>query len=63
MLAAELRELSLEDLNKELRDLFREQFNLHLQKGTSELIKPHRIKKVRREIARVKTILHEKLGE
>lgn len=63
MLSAELRELNIENLNKELHDLLREQFTLRLQKGTSDLAKPHQIKRVRREIAKVKTILHEKIGE
>jgi large subunit ribosomal protein L29 len=63
MLATELRALSVEDLNKELHDLLREQFNLNLQKSTSEVARSHRIKRVRRDIARVKTILHEKVGE
>ncbi len=62
MLATELREMSVENLSKELHDLLREQFNLRIQKGTSELAKSHRIKRVRRDIARVKTIMHERVG-
>jgi len=60
MKASELRDKSVEDLGKELNGLLREQFNLRMQKGTGQLSKPHRVGQVRREIARVKTILNEK---
>jgi len=60
MKATELREKSVDDLQKELHGLLREQFNLRMQKGTGQLSQPHRVSQVRREIARVKTILSEK---
>lgn len=60
MKASELRDKSIEDLQKELYGLLREQFNLRMQKGTGQLSQPHRVSQVRREIARVKTILSEK---
>ncbi len=60
MKASELREKSVDDLQKELHGLLREQFNLRMQKGTGQLSQPHRVSQVRREIARVKTILSEK---
>jgi len=60
MKATELRDKSVEDLGKELIGLLREQFNLRMQKGTGQLSKTHRVGQVRREIARVKTILNEK---
>jgi large subunit ribosomal protein L29 len=60
MKASELRGKSIEDLQKELHGLLREQFNLRMQKGTGQLSQPHRVSQVRREIARVKTILSEK---
>lgn len=60
MKASELREKSIEDLQKELHGLLREQFNLRMQKGTGQLSQPHRVSQVRRDIARVKTILNEK---
>jgi large subunit ribosomal protein L29 len=63
MNAKELRDKSAEDLNKELIDLLREQFNLRMQKGTGQLARPHQMKQVRRNIARVKTILREKAGK
>lgn len=60
MKASELKDKSVEDLNKELNGLLREQFNLRMQKGTGQLSQPHRVSQVRRDIARVKTILNEK---
>lgn len=62
MKASELREKNVEELNKELLDLLREQFNLRMQKGTGQLAKPHLLKDVRRNIARVKTVLNAKAG-
>jgi len=63
MNAKEMRDKSAEDLNKELMDLLREQFNLRMQKGTGQLARPHQMKQVRRNIARVKTILREKASK
>jgi large subunit ribosomal protein L29 len=60
MKAAELRAKSQEDLNKEMLDLLREQFNLRMQRGSGQLSRPSDVKRVRREIARIKTILNEK---
>lgn len=62
MKAKELKEKSVEDLNKDLLELAREQFNLRMQKGTGQLAKPHLLKEVRRNIARVKTVLNQKAG-
>lgn len=62
MKASELKEKSMDDLNKELLNLLREQFNLRMQKGTGQLAKPHLMKAVRRNIARVKTVLNQKAG-
>ena len=62
MKAAELRNKSVEDLNKELMELLREQFNLRMQRGTGQLARPHQMRQVRRSIARVKTLLREKAG-
>ena len=63
MKANELRDKSVEDLNKELLSLAREQFNLRMQRGSGQLARPHQMKVVRRNIARVKTILKEKAGK
>jgi large subunit ribosomal protein L29 len=60
MNAKELREKNADELNKELVELLREQFNLRMQKGTGQLARPHQMKVVRRSIARVKTVLCEK---
>ncbi|MDH5369260.1 MAG: 50S ribosomal protein L29 [Gammaproteobacteria bacterium] len=62
MKANDLRDKSVEDLNKELLELTREKFNLRMQQGTGQLTQPHQIKAARRNIARVKTILNEKAG-
>ena len=60
MKATELNEKSVEELNAELINLLREQFNLRMQHSTGQLEKTDQLKKVRRSIARVKTILTEK---
>jgi large subunit ribosomal protein L29 len=60
MKAAELKEKSVEELNAELLNLLREQFNLRMQHSTGQLEKTDQLKKVRRNIARLKTILTQK---
>lgn len=60
MKATDLRQKSGDELKKELDGLLREQFNLRMQQGTGQLSRPDQMKKVRRSIARVKTILTEK---
>jgi len=60
MATAELREKSIDELNTELSALFREQFNLRMQQGSGQDIKPHNHKRVRRQIARIKTIINQK---
>lgn len=62
MNTTELREKSVEELNAELLNLLREQFNLRMQHSTGQLEKTDQLKVVRRNIARVKTILTEKAG-
>lgn len=57
--ASELRAKTEPDLRRELIDLLREQFNLRMQKGTGQLGQPHRMKQVRRDIARIHTVLNE----
>ncbi len=59
MKANELRTSSVEALRKQLIDLLREQFNLRMQRGTGQLSKPSQMKTVRRDIARVKTVMAE----
>lgn len=60
MSAVDLREKSVEELDGELTSLYREKFNLRMQQGSGQDVKPHDHKRVRREIARVKTIINEK---
>ena len=60
MNAAELRNRKPEELQGQLVELLREQFNLRMQKGSGQLGNPSRFKAVRREIARIKTVLNEK---
>lgn len=62
MKASELREKSKQELDTLLGELAREQFNLRMQKGTGQIAKPDQIKKVRRDIARIQTILNEMAG-
>ena len=56
----ELRNKSVDELRQELLDLMKERFNLRMQKGMSEMLRPHLYKQVNRNIARVKTLLKEK---
>ncbi|MCB1828227.1 MAG: 50S ribosomal protein L29 [Coxiellaceae bacterium] len=60
MKAQALRDSSIEELNKQLIELYREQFNLRMQKGMGEAPRPHIFKQVRRDIARIKTIIKQK---
>lgn len=62
MKAAELREKSVEELNAQLLDLLRDQFNFRMQKSTGQLKQTHLLKQVRRDIARIKSALSEKAG-
>ncbi|QJQ94340.1 MULTISPECIES: 50S ribosomal protein L29 [Halomonadaceae] len=63
MKAQEIREKTVEDLREQLFELLREQFNLRMQKATGQLSQTHLLKQVRRDIARVKTVLNEKAGD
>lgn len=60
MKAQELREKSVEDLNNELAELAKKEFELKFQNKTTQLKQTHQIKQTRRDIARVKTVLAEK---
>ncbi len=59
MKANDLRGMSQEDLNKELLNLRREQFSLRMQRATGQLARPHEYGRVKKDVARVKTILGE----
>ena len=60
MNATELRDKTPDQLREELANLKKEQFNLRFQAATGSLENPARIKTVRRDVARVKTVLNEK---
>ena len=60
MKASELRAKSVDELNKELLDLLKAQFGLRMQAATQQLSNNSQIGKVRRDIARVRTLLREK---
>jgi large subunit ribosomal protein L29 len=63
MKASELRTKSIDELNKELLDLLKAQFGLRMQKATQQLNNLSQIGKVRRDIARVRTLLREKAAQ
>jgi large subunit ribosomal protein L29 len=59
MNATDLRNKTKEELTTTLFELTREQFNLRMQKGSGQLAKSSQIKQVRRDIARINTVLSE----
>lgn len=60
MKAVELRQKTRQELDKELLDLSREQFNLRMQKGAGQFSRYDQFSKVRKDIARIKTVLNER---
>lgn len=60
MKSSELRAKDQAQLDKELNELLKAQFSLRMQKGTQQLSNSSQIKKVRRDIARVRTIMRDK---
>lgn len=60
MKASDVRAKTADELKQELLDLKKEQFNLRFQGATQQLENTSRVRQVRRDIARVKTILREK---
>ncbi|GHU05844.1 50S ribosomal protein L29 [Betaproteobacteria bacterium] len=63
MKASELRTKNVDELNKELLDLLKAQFGLRMQKATQQLNNLSQLGKVRRDIARVRTLLREKVAQ
>lgn len=59
----ELRNLTIDELQKELLSLRKEQFNLRMKKASGSLDKTHLITLVRKSVAKVKTMLTEKAGK
>lgn len=62
MKGQELREKSVEELNAELLKQLEQQFKLRMQASTGQLNQSHLLKQVRRDIARIKTVLTQKAG-
>ena len=60
MKASELNEKSVEELNQLLLELRKEQFNLRMQKSIGQLAAVHQFGKIRKDIARIKTVLTQK---
>ena len=60
MKMADIRKLTTEDLNKKLEENKKELFNLKFSAATGNLEKPHRIKELRHEVARIKTVIRER---
>jgi large subunit ribosomal protein L29 len=63
MKASELRVKSVDELNKELLDILKAQFGLRMQKATQQLNNLSQLGKIRRDIARVRTLLREKAAQ
>lgn len=63
MKASELREKSIEELQAQLQDLYKDQFNNRMQNATGQLGQVHLLKEVKRDIARIKTLITEKQAE
>ncbi len=56
----ELRKLSTEELNKKIKENKEELFNLRFSRATGNLEKPNRLRELRREVAKMKTIISER---
>jgi large subunit ribosomal protein L29 len=63
MKASELRSKDAAELQKELESLLRAQFGLRMQKATQQLANTSQLGKVRKDIARVRTVMTEKAGK
>ena len=63
MKASELRSKDAAELGKELESLLKAQFGLRMQKATQQLANTNQLRNVRRDIARVRTLLTEKAGK
>lgn len=60
MKAQELRSKDVVQLKQTLLELLKEQFNLRMQRGSGQSARPARMKSVKREVSRIKTVMHEK---
>ncbi len=59
----DLKEMTLDELGAQLKDINKEQFDLKFKKGSGQLENPSRIKELRRNVARIKTLQNEKKAE
>ena len=59
----EMKGKTVVELNDELKSLLQEQFNLRMQKGTGQMTNVNELRRVRRDIARIKTIMTQKSSE
>ncbi len=59
MKASELRQKNVDELSAELLDSLKEQFVFRMQRATGQLTRPSEMKKVRKKIARIKTVINE----
>lgn len=62
MKATDLREKSVDELKQEQLNLLEQQFKLRMKKASGQLTRTHELGQVRRDIARVQTVLREKQG-
>lgn len=62
MKATDLKDKSVEELNVTLNELLQDQFKLRMDKATGQMNETHKVREVRRDIARVKTIINQKAG-
>lgn len=60
MKANELRELTPDELRQKYEDALKESFNLEMQKSSGQLEKPSRLRQLRRERARIRTIMNQR---
>ena len=61
MNATEMRSKTVSELRLELQNMLREKFNLSMQRGTGQLSRPDQMGKVRKDIARVYTVINQKI--
>ena len=63
MKASELREKSVEELQQDIDNLAKDQFNYRMQKSVGQLGQSHLLGQIKRDIARLKTVLNQKQGQ
>ena len=63
MKTSDIRKMTIEDINKKILEIKTELFELRMKQATGTLEKPHMINALRKDVARLKTVLTEKLSE